>query len=269
MEVLRCTGCGVEKPRTDFWANRAKPTGKQGECKDCIRVRDAKKRRSARGLPDLRRKYPPLDLDADGLAKCVECGSRFRLPPSAPKRRCPSCANKRRMLTTDKVALAAYRSQYRKANKERLSEARKFARLANPATISAQKAARRRAVAEAHDGTLTRRVVRKMFAQCARCAYCSAAMTPSEKTLDHMVPIALGGGHTVANVVVCCLSCNSSKQAMSFPSWVSRLRQRYGEEAASRAERAFRRTAGAPPEQAALALTFTQRVPHDGVFAGS
>lgn len=41
----------------------------------------------------------------------------------------------------------------------------------------------------------------------ARCAYCGGAM----ETMDHIVPLANGGGTTFANVTPCCLSCNEAK----------------------------------------------------------
>jgi hypothetical protein len=41
-----------------------------------------------------------------------------------------------------------------------------------------------------------------------RCAYCAAGAFES---LDHFVPVAAGGPHTLDNVPPCCRSCNSLK----------------------------------------------------------
>jgi 5-methylcytosine-specific restriction endonuclease McrA len=42
-----------------------------------------------------------------------------------------------------------------------------------------------------------------------RCAYCGCLRA---LTMDHVIPLVLGGGHTASNIVPACRSCNSSKQ---------------------------------------------------------
>lgn len=257
MDELRCTKCGVAKLRAEFWVHKRRSTGHQGECKDCIRGRDAKRRKTALGLPDLRRKYPPVCVDSEGRALCVTCGLLF--VRSSSKRRCAPCARKRRDLEAD----ATYHSVYRHANKQHLNEARKYARLANPAKLKVGRAERRVAIAERSDGTLSASVIRQLFAKHDRCVYCSERMGEAEKTLDHLVPIASGGCHTAANVTVCCNACNSSKQALPFDAWTDRLRHRFGEMAASRAERLFRRATKATPQQVPMTLIFVPRVQYE------
>ena len=60
------------------------------------------------------------------------------------------------------------------------------------------------------------------------CIYCG---TPAEEldgplTLDHVLACELGGGNEAANLVTCCLSCNSSKQALTTRQWFATLRDR-------------------------------------------
>jgi 5-methylcytosine-specific restriction endonuclease McrA len=52
------------------------------------------------------------------------------------------------------------------------------------------------------------------------CRYCRVALyiddVPADRsdlraTLDHVVPVSLGGDHTYINVVVSCATCNSEK----------------------------------------------------------
>lgn len=268
MDVQRCTGCGVVKPYGEFWANCAKASGRQNECKDCIRARDAKKRRSAMGLPDLRRKFPPAAVSENGDATCVTCGTTFRFNHGSPKRHCAPCLYKRRRAKAPE-AWRGYSAAYRKANKAKISESLKLARVANPAKFAGHRNKRKRAVAERADGTLTSSVVQGLFSRAKRCVYCSCKMAPSDKTIDHLVPIALGGGHTAANVVVCCVSCNCSKGSAPFSLWVERLRERHGETAARRAGLAFRRATNAHPQQAPLPFTFGSSVRHEHRGASS
>lgn len=49
-----------------------------------------------------------------------------------------------------------------------------------------------------------------------RCHLCGAFPSPSDLTLDHIVPLAKGGSHTYENLAVACLSCNCAKGARSL-----------------------------------------------------
>jgi 5-methylcytosine-specific restriction endonuclease McrA len=44
-----------------------------------------------------------------------------------------------------------------------------------------------------------------------RCQYCGKKFTPSELSLDHVLPRSQGGKSTWENVVCCCLTCNVRK----------------------------------------------------------
>lgn len=46
-----------------------------------------------------------------------------------------------------------------------------------------------------------------------RCHICSSEPKGSDLTIDHVVPLALGGKHVSENLAVACLSCNCSKGA--------------------------------------------------------
>ena len=56
------------------------------------------------------------------------------------------------------------------------------------------------------------------------CVYCSSGL--GALTLDHIRP-ARGGvvDNSPANLVTCCLACNSSKQGLSMHVWFARLRR--------------------------------------------
>jgi 5-methylcytosine-specific restriction endonuclease McrA len=44
------------------------------------------------------------------------------------------------------------------------------------------------------------------------CHYCGGKFTPSQLTMDHIVPVARGGTSTQGNIVPACKSCNASKK---------------------------------------------------------
>ena len=47
-----------------------------------------------------------------------------------------------------------------------------------------------------------------------RCAYCHEPLT--EDGQDHIVPVSMGGNHTINNVVPACRSCNARKNSLSL-----------------------------------------------------
>ena len=54
------------------------------------------------------------------------------------------------------------------------------------------------------------------------CHYCSSIAPGTDMTVDHVVPISAGGPHDLYNLVVCCLSCNSSKQNKLPAEWLAK-----------------------------------------------
>lgn len=47
-----------------------------------------------------------------------------------------------------------------------------------------------------------------------RCVYCADRLALEEATLDHVYPLARGGGHAPGNVVTACARCNRLKGDM-------------------------------------------------------
>jgi 5-methylcytosine-specific restriction endonuclease McrA len=108
-----------------------------------------------------------------------------------------------------RVEAAARMSAKWAANPEGMKAQRRAAYARDPAAAKAAQH-RRRALFAQVENTLTAAQWREIlvrFDNC--CAYCGRA---GRMTLDHVVPLSKGGGHTAANVVPACRSCNSSKR---------------------------------------------------------
>lgn len=62
-----------------------------------------------------------------------------------------------------------------------------------------------------------------------KCAFCRRKLTntrsPFDLTLDHLLPRALGGDHSIKNLVTACRSCNSRKGARSWKTWGTKKQQ--------------------------------------------
>lgn len=67
------------------------------------------------------------------------------------------------------------------------------------------------------DGTATTVILSKMLRETDNCQYCGVKMSqdypvgPNNKTIDHNVPLSRGGKHTLSNISIMCMSCNSAK----------------------------------------------------------
>jgi DNA-binding transcriptional ArsR family regulator len=59
-----------------------------------------------------------------------------------------------------------------------------------------------------------------------RCFYCGSKLHYGNRTLDHVVSRAEGGGNGYRNVVACCVECNSSKAEMHVAEFLRTLARR-------------------------------------------
>ena len=56
--------------------------------------------------------------------------------------------------------------------------------------------------------------------QTGMCYHCRQKFKAQDLTMDHLIPISLGGHSRWDNVVVCCKSCNNLKKNMTPVEWV-------------------------------------------------
>jgi 5-methylcytosine-specific restriction endonuclease McrA len=71
---------------------------------------------------------------------------------------------------------------------------------------------RRQREADQSDGTLTVPAMRKLFGMAKACPMCGDSFSKDKpKSLDHVVPLAKGGPHSLSNVSVVCRPCNIAK----------------------------------------------------------
>ena len=61
-----------------------------------------------------------------------------------------------------------------------------------------------------------------------RCHYCGTAVPHKDLTMDHLVPLAMGGRSTRDNIVPSCKDCNTKKRSMMPLEWEAFLAGRTG-----------------------------------------
>jgi 5-methylcytosine-specific restriction endonuclease McrA len=135
-----------------------------------------------------------------------------------------------------KCVEAVYELTGKPWNNPRLSSGEKFALRYERDTVfrarEVLKAQRRKVVRSAlieaqSDGSVTPQSLGRLYGQAKECCYCGVSFkTSKEKTADHIVPISRGGLHSILNLVICCISCNSSKCNKMVDEWrtVNRLK---------------------------------------------
>ena len=110
--------------------------------------------------------------------------------------------------------------------------AQKIGRFCGYACAGAWDSARRRAVSRSADYRLSRAererkapglsksarsaLLHKWVRQGRACLYCGVRLAT---TIDHVVPLVLGGTNFEGNLVPCCKSCNSSKSGWLLVEW--------------------------------------------------
>lgn len=209
-ESKRCTKCGEWKPVEAFGRHRAYLDGRLSFCKAC-------------------RKAPPVL--PPGTRRCRTCGEvkpeaafvRMSRLLTGRLNRCLVChrrtcrlsnAKHREQRAQRRRAFAAanpdYDRQYRRAHPDATAAAKAKWRRANPASVRAA-AERRRGRVRGASGSFT---LAEWEALCAsyggRCLACGAL---GALTIDHVVPLALGGSNDIGNLQPLCASHNQSKGA--------------------------------------------------------
>lgn len=184
------------------------------------RRRAARARYVARGLtqngtPRKIPLQPKVDRSAEKVASLYRAWRRRWLRETAPA----------------ECVLAWYAGTGRPWNSPRLDAGEKFAmryRLDDTfrarEIIKAQYRKERRAerIARSSDGSVTPEALGAAFADAKFCAYCMDRFESSnEKTADHVEPLYIGGAHSMDNIVIACLSCNSSKGRKRLLDWLT------------------------------------------------
>ncbi len=71
------------------------------------------------------------------------------------------------------------------------------------------------------DGSVSPPVIARLKMAATHCAYCGCVLT--DKQTDHMISLALGGKHSLRNIVIVCPSCNGRKACLNYAEWIDRV----------------------------------------------
>ena len=190
---LSCGGCGrTFQPQSDLQLHCSPICGN--------RVRN-RRYMSTRRVPRLYR-------------NCEDCGSHF-VTNKSNRRFCSDICHNRaiRKRVGREVLTARVRCSHRKNPEPSRASARRFAwkhreRLRPKQRLHAK-------IRRIHKGNPSATAA-LWIAKCAyygwRCHYCGAPLDITSATIDHKIPVSLGGLDLFSNLAPACLPCNSSKR---------------------------------------------------------
>ena len=188
-QTKQCAGCGETKSVSEFHKQQQSPDGYRPRCKVCRKAeteawyvanREAVKARSKAWRETHREQYAKMMRE-------------WRAKNKDYKRRLDR--------------------SWRDRNREHVRQRERLYQQAHPEHAKNQKARRRiQQGAEIHPITAAEwQMLKDRYEGC--CAYCG--VEEPRPTMDHVVPLKKGGGHTVDNIVPACGPCNRAKSTMS------------------------------------------------------
>lgn len=203
----RCTKCGVVQPASAYNRKTAARDGLQSWCKSCIR--EGKRSRTEQINAQRRTRYA---TDAAYRIK-VLAANRARAE------RDPEYTSTRNREYRERDLMAARaksRSNYWSDPERARADARRRY-YADKASYMERNRKRKARLAGNGVYEVTDRDIRRLFARCeGRCTACGSS---DHLHLDHVIPVARGGRHSIGNLTVLCRRCNASKKHRTMVEW--------------------------------------------------
>jgi 5-methylcytosine-specific restriction endonuclease McrA len=173
--------------------------------------------------------------EAKPLLLCAQCGAFYKVRTGFPSLRayCDACAlaiRRENVRTYDRLRQKggnrhkpeksrAYTQQYKREHPEWNRQSSATYKKCHPEKVGEQ-TKRRRARKLQSSGDCTMPQFWKLCdGQGWLCSYCGASLTRFTATMDHIIPLARGGAHDIANIALACRSCNASKGNKLLGDW--------------------------------------------------
>jgi 5-methylcytosine-specific restriction endonuclease McrA len=243
-----CKDCEQDLPLSEFWYDRKhdKPFAR---CKTCTKARRTPGT-SGKRTPEQRAEY----LRRKGKVSVEYVPRAERERQLAVKR-----AERKAVLTvcrfirdafkppSDRSKIRGTREWYARASAEQIgalrlqkrNEQREKRRISpeidrsrtkrwkreHPVAVARQNAVRQSRIEQSDDGTLTQSALGMLYANAKDCPYCGCFLHSLNKTLDHVTPVARGGAHSIHNVRICCVPCNTAKANRTPDEWQAAQRE--------------------------------------------
>jgi 5-methylcytosine-specific restriction endonuclease McrA len=112
------------------------------------------------------------------------------------------------------------RKHYAEHRSEETARTKGYKQL-HPQLKRAMDSLRNARIAAQSNGTASPAAIKRMKSAATSCAYCGGGLF--RKQTDHIITLALGGEHSLRNIVIVCPDCNQRKHALSYEQWIDRV----------------------------------------------
>ena len=209
-----CNKCGEAKPLSDFYKEKSKKDGYRNDCKACVRARSKAHYEANREKVAARQKAYN-EANREEIAAYLKAYREANREEVAAQRKAYREAN-------SEMVSAAQKAYY-EANRERIRASVNASRTERYATDPEYRAKRDAANTRRQrllEGAKSEPYLREDIFERDdwTCQLCQEPIDPELKwpdsgfaSIDHIVPLSLGGDDTPANVQAAHLSCNISK----------------------------------------------------------
>lgn len=210
----RCSKCGIQKPKTEFYQNIARNDGLSVYCRPCMNLANHVYSNSIKHKPD---------NEVPNKKECVICRetkpsnqfSKNKGSKDGLHSRCKNCAKLKSRQW--KQQNAAHHQEYNHS----------YQKTTNGKTISSIATAKYRSKKQKLPSGFSK--TDWHLALCywnGLCAYCSSQQGLwNPICMEHFIPVDFGGSFTKENILPACKSCNSSKGNRNPAEW---LNQKFG-----------------------------------------
>lgn len=209
MEKL-CPTCHETKPETAFYRDRHRPDGYAYSCKHCQNTPE----RRAKRLAAKKRSY------AKHRASIIQRASVYRETHLERRRDI-----EQRSYHKHRLQRKAYHAQRYLHHKERLLQASRRWKTSRHEYVLAQARLYRRAHLARYAEHAAHRRARKLHAPVVEqidraaiiardrslCHICGLSVSHADMSLDHLIPLAVGGEHSARNLAVAHILCNKKR----------------------------------------------------------
>lgn len=213
--MKRCSKCQVEKPLADFRKGKGYADGYRGQCRECLNQakRDYMQRPEARALrleteraynarPERIEQRRAYDRAYDQRPEVKAKVRAYMQRPDVNER----VRERERQRWANDPKLREYKRTYlRKRYRENTDHKRK------QIAYSMRAIHARRARKQNQGGSYTAQEWRDLCTKYGHVCLCCGER--KSLTIDHVLPISLGGDNTINNIQPLCLACNLRKHA--------------------------------------------------------
>lgn len=205
-----CTKCKIEKHLYEFNKSKKSKLGIRPQCKNCEKLyASINKEKIAQRM----HKYRLKNIEKL-TAYQVEyrIANRDNILKYRHKNRENKIKYQRQYYQENKANLLEYQHIYHQVNKQAVSNRiKKYQK--TPKGIAVVKNSKYRRRNKTKQGDVTNDQLLQLQQNAKVCYWCNKPLKNKVIHIDHYVPLARGGEHTLSNLVVSCQSCNNKKHA--------------------------------------------------------